>query len=651
MLRTRLFIGFAALALVVSALAAVLGVRMIRTRVVEEAQTRVTLDLSSAWAVVRFKQERIGTILELVAHKKLIVDACSGKQWESAEVQSRLALTRADFGLDFMGLVAPDGRVVMRAAAPYRTGDYRSADPAVAKALRGESALGMELLSPADLAAEADGLVERALLELTETPRSRPRAKSEEARGMVMIGAEPVREGGVVLGVVYGGVLMNRNADLVDSIRGIVFRGAEHGGPSIGTVTAFLDDCRIATTVRLKNGNRALGTQASKEVADRVLDNGGSWVGRAFVVNDWYLTAYEPIRDIGGRVIGMLYVGILERPFREMGRTLLNRYAGLMVFALAAALALAFVISGRLSDPIHRLAVAMQQMRQGQRPPPVPVRASCSEAESLVVAFNAMSEALADREASLTEANGKLERANASLTGLNTSYMETLGFVSHELKSPLATMMNYVYLLKGERIGSLTDKQRKAVTVLDATLKRLVEMARHYLNLSRIESGEWQPRLGRVAVSEDVLRPILEAAQPEVDARGMRVDNRVGGDVFLRADPHMVREIFENLMSNAIKYGRNGGAIALTASRRDGWWVFGVRNEGTGIPADRLASIFGKFSRLGSAAGDAPAGTGLGLFITRHIVEAHGGRIEARSAPGEWAEFEFTLPVDREGQQ
>jgi len=126
----------------------------------------------------------------------------------------------------------------------------------------------------------------------------------------------------------------------------------------------------------------------------------------------------------------------------------------------------------------------------------------------------------------------------------------------------------------------------------------------------------------------------------------VRVENGIPDQVVLRADLNMTREVFENLISNGIKYGRDGGALALRAQARDGFVEFAVRNEGTGIPPDKQKVIFEKFTRLeDDQAIRRQKGTGLGLFITRHIVEAHGGRIEVESRPQGWVEFRFTLPA------
>jgi signal transduction histidine kinase len=116
--------------------------------------------------------------------------------------------------------------------------------------------------------------------------------------------------------------------------------------------------------------------------------------------------------------------------------------------------------------------------------------------------------------------------------------------------------------------------------------------------------------------------------------------------ILLLADRNMVLEIFENLFSNAMKYGRPQGVITLQVEPEEpDRYLFKFRNEGPGIPADRIDSLFQKFTRLEGTDGvRQQKGTGLGLFITRSIIEAHGGRIRVASEVGGWVEFVFTLP-------
>jgi two-component system NtrC family sensor kinase len=650
-LRFKLFRWFAVIVLVFGALAGWLGVRMIGQRVVDEAQRRVRSDLNSAWAVYDSQLRQLEVIVHLTAIRGPLVDACAAGNWQdrarAAELQGLLGKVRLDFNIDFMAVVTPEGRVVVRGAAPYREGDFRTDNAILAKALSGASSSGAVVLARSELQLEGDGLAERAYLTLQETPHARPTPEQAEARGMVMFAAAPIEKNGRVVGALYAGVLLNRNLDFVDRVQSIVFSQDRHNGAPSGTVTLFVGDTRIATTVRLENGNRALGTRVSREVADRVLDSGGSWEGRAFVVRDWYLTAYDPIRDPRGAVIGMLYVGTLERPFKELSRALVLRYCSLIALALAAALAVAFLVAARLADPLHRLAEASKKMQRGEAAAPVPESGSCRETDDLIGAFNDMAEVLSDRDRRLTTANAELAHANDALTSLNKDYMETLQFVSHELKSPVASMMNYTYLLRQGLLGPVNEKQREALATVAANERRLVDMLRHYLNLARIESGEMRPASARVALLGDVVLPALASQDVDLQGRRQRVANLVGPNVTLHADAGLVREVFENLLSNAVKYGREGGLITLTAQIDGEWVACAVRNEGEGLAPEQLGRLFGKFSRIETHR-DRAHGAGLGLFISRKIVEAHGGAISAASQPGEWTEFRFTFPRGRE---
>jgi two-component system NtrC family sensor kinase len=637
MLKTKLFRGFAILIVLFSLLSAVVGIRTLRGRVVEEAQTRVRLDLTSARHVLDSQVSEIRNVVRLVASKQLVQDAARTDDWSSEDLMVRLERLRATFGLDFLTFVDEQGKVMKRSSPPYTEGDYRVKDHFVEAALSGKIKAGLALMTREELSFEADGLGDRAFFELRETPHARRTARQVEERGMVMIAAAPIQVGPALHGAVYGGVLVNRNHDLADAIHDIVYDDEKYKGVPVGTATIFLYDTRIATTVRGLDGNRALATRVSREVADQVLDNGKPWIGEAFVVKEWYLTAYEPIRDGGDQIIGMLYVGILKRPFRDYTRNIAIRYLIITLVALLVGLALAFYMAGRLAQPIHCLVEASNRMRRGENPGPVKTDRACHETATLIHAFNQMAATLVERE--------------EKLVALNRSYMETLGFVSHELKSPVATIMNYVYLMREGKLGPLTEKQQKAMKALDVNSNRLVEMVRHYLNLSRIENGELEPVRSRVSVLDDVLNPLLDSSEASFQERRMRVVNTVPADAVLYADLNMVREVFENLLSNAVKYGRDGGEIQIRGDVHENEVVFGVRNEGEGIPRERLCDLFKKFSRLESPATRQQKGTGLGLFITQSIVAAHGGKIEVTSEPGAWVDFSFTFPTYRQKEE
>ncbi len=215
----------------------------------------------------------------------------------------------------------------------------------------------------------------------------------------------------------------------------------------------------------------------------------------------------------------------------------------------------------------------------------------------------------------------------------------------HELKTPLGSIMNYVYLLEEMKLGELSTKQIGAVRNININTKRITEMVRHYLNLSRIESNQLDPKPAPLKLSEDILRPLLESLAVSLEANHQKLVNEIGDEVMILADFNMMFEVFENIINNAIKYGDEGGTISLAARDLDKMVEFHIRNTGPGIAPDKQNAVFEKFYRIDNeTAGKRKKGTGLGLFITKHIIEVHGGTISIASEEGAWAEFIFTLP-------
>ncbi len=171
----------------------------------------------------------------------------------------------------------------------------------------------------------------------------------EETSGMVLKSAYPVIDfNGEVLGVLTGGVLLNRNYEIVDRIKNIVFKDAKYKGKEIGTATIFLGDLRISTNVMDKEGNRAIGTRAMKEVQEQVLEKGLPWIQRAFVVDDWYITAYEPIRDVQDKIVGILYVGMLESKYAVMKERLILLFFLFSMSGMLIALTVSFLLSWKI---------------------------------------------------------------------------------------------------------------------------------------------------------------------------------------------------------------------------------------------------------------------------------------------------------------
>ena len=215
---------------------------------------------------------------------------------------------------------------------------------------------------------------------------------------------------------------------------------------------------------------------------------------------------------------------------------------------------------------------------------------------------------------------------------------------SHELRTPLTSVQMGVHLLLEGVAGELNDKQTEVLSACRDDCDRLDKLMRDLLDLSRIEAGESQPALERVRTREFIIGA-TEELRPQVEARGLafRVLIAVGlPDVMI--DPAQIQRVVANLLINAIRYTKEG-EIRVSAETRGNYIVVSVSDTGTGIPSEYLPHIFDKFVQVPGAA---TGGAGLGLAISRLIVEAHGGQIGVQSELGHGATFTFTLPVARQ---
>jgi len=453
----------------------------------------------------------------------------------------------------------------------------------------------------------------------------------------------PVRDAKqAIAGALYAGKLLNRNYDLVDSLRNAAFGGEMYRGKHVGTVTIFQWDLRIATNVVTRQGERAIGTRVSTTVYDRVLENGLPWFDRAFVVNDWYLSAYEPIRDIGGRIVGIFYMGMLEAKYDAMRRAAIGKLITVTAVGMLVALILTYVLAGKLAAPLGELNAAARKLAQGVLGHTVDLRPTYREAQDLTNAFNEMSKQLRTREEQLIQTNEELKVANRS-------YFEMLGFITHELKSPLSSCVLNVNILKDGISWPLNDQQKKVVDAIRRNLSYFDEMIKNYLDLSRIENQELTVKPAAVALLQECIQPVIDGLKSQLDERQMTAEVDVPDTLTVEADPNLMRVVYENLLSNATKYGRPQSTIRVQCEERDSRVRLSVWNEGQGIPPDQISLLFQKFSRLQQKGTEREKGSGLGLFICREIIEKHGGRIWAESEPGKWANFIFELP--KKGEQ
>ena len=316
-------------------------------------------------------------------------------------------------------------------------------------------------------------------------------------------------------------------------------------------------------------------------------------------------------------------------------------YGGLSVLAAAGALTLGLIFARRLTGALRRLADAAGHIADGEPYQDVPEPVTNDEVRDLTQAFNAMAVKLRDREERLKRTNLELEKAN-------TTYLDMLEFVSHELKNTLGVIYTSARALDAGIVGPMSPAQAGLVQNITRSINAAVIMTRNYLGLARIEKGELALVPKPVELARQIVQPVLDELRPVIAETGAVVENRLPAALQVVVDPDLMRFVYKNLLDNALKYGRPGGGIRLEAGLDGNRLRAEVWNAGDGLAAHQLERVFEKFYRVRKDP-EATRSTGLGLFIARDIVQRHGGRIWAESESGHWARFVFTLPADGSG--
>lgn len=238
----------------------------------------------------------------------------------------------------------------------------------------------------------------------------------------------------------------------------------------------------------------------------------------------------------------------------------------------------------------------------------------------------------------------------------NYAYTQMLGFVSHELKSPVASMVTDAQILAQGYLGDLTPEQQAKVESMTRKGQYLLSLVREYLDLARVEGGELALALrANVDVMAEVLEEAVELVRPQADAHGMQLITCVPSPALppVCCDPALLRIVIANLLDNAVKYGNEGGDIRVKAEvlrdRKLGERLrVSVWNSGPGFSQSQEDKLFRRFSRLDDPALKSRRGTGVGLYNSWRIIQLHKGRITADSKHGEWAEFSFEIPATAE---
>jgi two-component system NtrC family sensor kinase len=645
-LRIKLLLSFSTVIVVSALLSLIIGTYLVKT-IIGQAQGKVRLDLNSAREVYQEESGNIKDVIRLTAVRFFIKDAIVKGHGE--KLKGELQNIRDQEHLDILTLVDQEGRVIIRAHKPEVFADQLSDDVVGHVLSRQKVVVSTQIVSKDELERESHDLLERSRIDLIPTLQERLRTEMEETSGMMIKAAAPVLDyDGKLIGVLLGGRLLNRNYEIVDNVKDIVYRGEKYKGKDIGTVTIFQGDLRISTNVLRQDGDRAIGTRVSQEVYDQVIGKGVPWIGRAFVVNDWYITAYEPIKNISGNIIGMLYVGMLEAPYVDLKNRAVLTFLGVAILSVTLLAVVALFTTENITRPLKELLFATQKVAQGDLSHRLRIKTG-DEVGQLASSFNQMTGELQKAtekyqvltrtlEDKVTEKTEELRKAQDQLiqTAKLTSLGKLAAGIAHEVNNPLTSILINSHLV-AEKLSEDDHFQENMRLIIDETarcgaiVKGLLDFSRqtppekNIFDLNEVVENTLQMLRSQILVHEIQVKKDLDRELPEI-----------------MIDVNQIKQVFTNMILNALDATPKGGWLTVRSQMAsDNQFVeITFQDTGHGIEKGNIGKIFDPFYTTKGM-----VGTGLGLSVSYGIMQRHGGTINVQSEPGKGTTMTIRLPV------
>ena len=240
----------------------------------------------------------------------------------------------------------------------------------------------------------------------------------------------------------------------------------------------------------------------------------------------------------------------------------------------------------------------------------------------------------------------ELELSHREAERANQLKTEFLGNMSHELRSPLHTVIGFAELLAEEKEGALNEKQKRFVGHIKTDSLHLLNLINDLLDLSKIEAGRLELRYELFSI-EAVIAEAISSVQPRATAKCLEIATDISITAPVWADRLRFKQILHNLLTNAIKFTPNGGRVRVDAADCGHFAEISVRDTGIGIPEDQQQAVFDKFYQVRAGIQGGHEGTGLGLAITKRLVDQHGGTISLKSEPGNGTCFTFSIPLEQ----
>jgi two-component system NtrC family sensor kinase len=625
------------------------GSWIVSSTIMMQAHRAVDHDLALAHSFYDQKLETVERTVQLVASGNVIQQQLAAGN--EAPLLAYLDSIRKDNGFDFVTLTDEKGHVSLRVAGPKGERGDVSSISVVRAALTGKVAAATETLSAGLLRNEAPLLASGPYLPSVESPRTKPLDQRAEPSGLVMIASAPVVGADHrILGALYGGILLNRNFGMVDRIWKLVFGEDRLDHQDIGVVTIFQNGVRVSTTLKSASSEREVGTEISGDIQDAVLSQGGSYRGRTFAAGDWYVTAYDPLRNYDGRIIGMLGVGRLERLYTSTRNRVILSFFGIATIGFICIIGITYHEIGKIMEPVSKMVAATRNIAAGRFDQEVQSSPQHGEIALLADSFNTMLKSLRQMRADLEEwgrtLEEKVKQRSEELGAMQarvaqSERLASLGMLSagvaHEINNPLGAILALTALTLED--VKEDDPNRENLQEVVKQTQRCRDIVKGLLEFSRHSKVNTE-----LADLNEILQDTLSLVSKQAQFLNITVVTNYAPQLPpVMADKSELEQVVMNILINAVQAMQERGTITITTrhSTPDNSVEVLISDTGCGMPPDKIDQIFDPFFTTKESG----QGTGLGLSIAYGIITSHRGTISVESEVGKGSTFKIRLPA------
>lgn len=510
-------------------------------------------------------------------------------------------------------------------------------------------------------------LAKKAKLDITDT-------RTTETKALVTRSLIPIyQDNNQLMGYLDAGIVLNHQTQFVDKIRDLIYPSIDDKTRPNGAVTFFLDNLRVSTNVaRNAEGDviqRAIGTLVSAEVYRHVIQNGEEWVNLAYVVDRWYVSAYQPIYNATHTIIGMLYTGY---PMWPIVKAYLINILEIAIFSVLLLTLSGFTVyrsSRGLFQPIERIAEVVNAVQAGKTSRIGGIGLSegnelsqlaaqfdrmldilDSQQNEMITIAKSLEEQVAQRTISLHEKNRLLEehiklveqtRKQLIAQEKFAALGELTAGIAHEINNPIAVILGNTQLIR-QGLTQGNNEFNEELESIAKQIDRIKDIIRSLLQYSHNTDGQHNQR------TLQSVNPIIEESITLVrtgeNKHHIHFSRALNAQCYISVNRHQLLQVLVNLTVNAIQAMQGKGEVTIQSydwiiEQQIRGVVIEIRDHGHGISDEKLPQIFEPFYTTKQE------GTGLGLSVSQNLIHQMGGDIQVITEPGNTC-FSIHLPCE-----